>query len=76
MYYYIAKIIYRFAGNAWLSLASGGGRWELRVRGNLTYREDTGLVNTPPVVNIPSLIRIQQGCSHTIEIPGSYDYVL
>ena len=48
----------------------GGGSWELRVRGNLTYREDTGLINSSPVVNIPPLIRLQHGCSHTIKIPG------
>ena len=48
----------------------GGGRWELRVRGNLTYREDTGLVNSSPVVNIPPLIRLQYGCNSTIKIPG------
>ena len=36
--------------------------------GNLTYREDTGLINSSPVVSIPPLIHLQQGCSHTIKI--------
>ena len=44
------------------------------MRGNLTYREDTGSVNSPPVVNIPPLIRIQQGCNHTIKVSGILSY--
>jgi hypothetical protein len=71
---YYNNIMYRFIGSDWISLVIGGGsaivRWELRVRGNLTYREDTGLLNSSPVVNIPPLIRIQYECSHTIKIPG------
>jgi hypothetical protein len=64
--------MYRFASGDWILLVivGSGADWELRVRGNLTYREDTGLVNSPPVVNIPPLIRLQQSCSHTIKIPG------
>ena len=70
--------MYRFADCCWISLVIGGGSadWEFRMRGNLTYREDTGLVNSPPVVNIPPLIQIQQGGSHTIKIPGSYNYYI
>ena len=40
------------------------------MRGNLTYREDTGLVNSSPVVKVPPLIQLQRGCSHTVKIPG------
>ena len=61
---------YRHSGGDWLR-SLGEGRWEFRVRGNLTYREDTGLINSSPVVNIPPLIRMQQGCNHTIKIPGN-----
>ena len=67
---YANYYMYRFADCCWISLVIGGTDWEFRVRGNLTYREDTGLVNSSPVVNIPPLVRIQQGCSHTIKIPG------
>ena len=63
----------RFAGCCWLSLTTGSSSWELRVRGNLTYREDTGLINSSPVVNIPPLIHLQYGCSHTIKIQGTSD---
>jgi hypothetical protein len=72
--YYNIMTLYRFEGGDWISLVIGGGsaNWELRVRGNLTYREDTGLLNSSPVVNISPLIRIQNECSHTIKIPGIY----
>ena len=67
-------ILYRFTTgfNYWiLSLIIGGeGRYELRVRGNLTYREDTGLINSSPVANIPSVVYLQLGCRSTITIPG------
>ena len=63
--------VYRFATCCWISLIIGSeGSWEFRVRGNLTYREDTGLINSSPVVNILPLIRLQHGCNHIIKIPG------
>ena len=69
VYYYYYE--HRFAQCCWISVATGGSPgWALRVRGTLTYREDTGLINSSPVVNIPSLIRLQHGCNHTIKIPG------
>ena len=40
------------------------------VKGNLTYREDTGTVNSSPVVNMPPTIHLQYGCYHAIKIPG------
>ena len=40
------------------------------MRGNLTDREDTGLINSSPVVNVPPLIRLQYGCNRIIKIPG------
>ena len=30
-----------------------------------------GLINSSPVVNIPPIIQLQHGCSHTIKIPGN-----
>ena len=64
--------MHRFTGNAWISLVTGGGRWEVRVKGNLTQRADTGLVNTSPISNMPPVIRLQHGCNHTIEVPGDH----
>ena len=62
----------RFSGNHWVSLVVGGQRnWKFRVSGNLTYREDSGLINSSPVVNIPSVIYLQHGCTYTIKIPGT-----
>jgi hypothetical protein len=62
--------ICRFSGNAWISLVIGGGSWEVRVKGNLTQRTDTALINTSPISNMPPVIRLQHGCNHTIEVPG------
>jgi len=45
-------------------------RWEVRVKGNLTRRAGNGLINTSPVSTMPLIVRVQQGCNHTIEIPG------
>ena len=51
---------------------SGGGSWEVRVKGNLTQREDTGRINSSPVSAISPIVRLQHGCNHTIEIPGMF----
>ena len=64
---------YRYSGGNWLR-SLGSVAWEFRVKGNLNCREDTGVINSSPVVNIPPLIRLQQGCSHTIKIPGLLYY--
>lgn len=60
----------RFTGCCWISLAAGGYRWELRVKGNLSQRADTGLINTSPVSAMSPVVRLQYGCNHTIQIPG------
>lgn len=66
-------MIFRFAGNAWIStLAVGGGRWEVRVKGNLTTRADTGLINSSPICAIFPVVRLRQGHDHTIQIPGKH----
>ena len=64
--------LYRYSSGDWIqSLVIGSeGDWEFRVRGNLTYREDTGLINSSPVVNIPTVIYLQHECRYTIKIPG------
>ena len=63
-------LICRFTGGAWISLVTGGGSWELRVKGTLTTRADTGSVNSSPVSAISPVVRLLHGCSHTIRIPG------
>ena len=63
---------YSFASSAWIdTLVIGAGRrWEVRVKGNLTPREDTGMINTSPITAMLPIVRLQHGCDHTIEIPG------
>ena len=71
IYIYI-YIMYRYTGNAWISLVRGGGRWEVRVKGNLTVRPDTERINTSPITAISPILRLQHGCNHTINIPGRH----
>ena len=62
---------YRYSTCCWITLADGRDpRWEVRVKGNLTQRAGNGLINTSPVSTMPLIVRVQQGCNHTIEIPG------
>ena len=63
----------RFSGGNWLSTLVHGrdGGWELRVKGNLTARNDTGSINSSPISSAPLTVRIQYGCNHTIQIPGN-----
>ena len=62
---------YRYTGGAWATLASGGSSWEVRVKGNLSIREDTGRVNSSPTtVTFPGTNLIH-GCNHTLVIPGN-----
>ena len=61
----------RFRGNAWITLVSGGGNWELRTTANLTRRSDTGQVNSSPVSAMQPIVRIQHGCNASIAIPGN-----
>lgn len=64
-------LIVRFGSCCWIgSLVAGGGSWQLRVKGTLTTRTDTGSVNSSPVSAISPVVRLLHGCSHTIRIPG------
>jgi hypothetical protein len=54
----------------YLVIAGGSASWELRVKGNLTQRSDTGLINTSPISSMPPVVRLQHGCNHTIQIPS------
>lgn len=63
-------VIIRYSSCCWIGLASGGGSWDVRVKGNLTRRADNGLINTSPISTMPPIVRLQHGCNHTIQIPG------
>ena len=62
-------VLFRYTGNAWISLNNGGGRWEVRVKGILSPRSDNGRINTSPVTAVTPIVRLRQGCTHRISIP-------
>ena len=70
-------LLIRFHRCCWIgTLVAGAHRpGELRVKGNLTARSDTGAVNHSPTSSAPLTVRLQYGCSHTVQIPGKI-YVL
>ncbi|XP_053388610.1 uncharacterized protein LOC128551720 isoform X2 [Mercenaria mercenaria] len=60
------------SGNWISSLITGGdGDWQLRVKGDLAARNDTGTINSSPSAEITPIVRLQYGCHHTIKIPVS-----
>lgn len=65
---------FRFHGCCWIhALVDVIDRaWELRVKGILTARNDTGAVNHSPIIisSTSPIVRLQYGCSHTIQILG------
>ena len=63
-------IFTRFDGGNWITLVQGGGRWEVRVKGNLTTRPDNGRINISPATAALPVYRLQHGATHTITIPG------
>ena len=65
-------LLIRFHRCCWIgTLVAGAHRpGELRVKGNLTARSDTGAVNHSPTSSTPLTVRLQYGCSHTVQIPG------
>ena len=61
----------RFTGSDWIAVNyARTASWEVRVKGNLTRRSDTGRINFSPISNMPPIIRLQHGCNYTITIPG------
>ena len=62
----------RYTGRAWIALVEGGDNWEVRVKGNLTARPDTGVVNSSPISSMSPIVRLLRGCNHTIVIPGKF----
>ncbi|XP_041361403.1 uncharacterized protein LOC121377467 [Gigantopelta aegis] len=58
-----------YTGGDWISLVQGGGNWEVRMKLNLTTRNDTGLVNSSPRTAMTPIVRLQHRCNHTLTIP-------
>jgi len=67
-------LISRYTSCCWIStlVVGADSSWEVRVKGNLTTRADTGSVNSSPISTMSPIVRLQQGCSHTIRIPGKF----
>ena len=60
-----------YSGCCWIGLNAGGGGWEIRVKGNLLRSlRPNGRVNSSPQTTSTPIIRLQQGCNHTIRIPA------
>ncbi|XP_048727704.2 mucin-4-like isoform X2 [Ostrea edulis] len=47
--------------------------WSIVTHINLAYRSDIGRVNKSPVTAMQPIVRLQRGCSHTIQIPVADD---
>ncbi|CAF1091125.1 unnamed protein product [Brachionus calyciflorus] len=58
-----------FTGSSWLTLRSGGGSWQIRVKMNLTTRSDINKINTPPISLSSPIIKLKLNCNSTIKIP-------
>ena len=56
-----------FTGNAWISPFSSN--WNISTTFSTMVRNDTGQVNSSPRAITAPVIRIQQGCNHTIALP-------
>ena len=62
---------HRYVDGNWVSLAVGGGLFELRMKGDLTPRPDNGLINSSPMTAFTPIVRVQAGCHFSIRIPVS-----
>ena len=58
-----------FTGCCWISPFSSG--WSLLTRLHLTKRNDTGKINSTPRAITAPVIRLQEGCNHTIPLAVS-----
>ena len=63
-------ILSRYTGGDWITLVTGGGGWEVRVKGNLSPRSDNGRINSSPTTAVSPVFRLRHGVTHTITIPG------
>ena len=58
-----------FSGNAWISPFSS--RWNVPTTFTLIRRNDTGRINSTPRAITSPVIRLQEGCNHTLPIAVS-----
>ena len=58
-----------FTGCCWIS--SVGGSWSLSTRLSLVKRNDTGRINSTPRAITAPVIRLQEGCNHTLALAVS-----
>jgi len=56
-----------FTGCCWVSF----GRWNLSTTFSVAKRSDTGLINSSPRAITSPVLRLQQGCNHTIVLAVS-----
>ena len=72
IYIYIYIYGFRFRGRSWARLVEGGDNsgWEVRVKGGLSPRPDNGRINSSPITAVSPIIKLRQGVTHTITIPG------
>ena len=61
------RITIAFSGNAWISPFNS--RWRVSTTFSLIRRNDTGKINSTPRAITSPVLRIQEGCNHTITIP-------
>ena len=65
------KLSYRYVDRGFITFVGFTVSWELRVKGNLNARTNTGLINTSPQTSMLPFVRLQFGCDNTIRIPGT-----
>lgn len=55
----------------WVALEHGGGgkEWELRLTVNMTKTLKLRGSNASPISKMAPIVRLQQGCNHTVQIP-------
>ena len=61
------RITIAFSGGAWISPFSSS--WRVSTTFSLVRRNDTGKINSTPRAITSPVLRIQEGCNHTITIP-------
>ena len=61
------NITIAFSGRAWISPFSSA--WRVPTSFSLTRRSDTGEINSTPRAITSPILRIQEGCNHTIRVP-------
>ncbi|XP_052078408.1 adhesion G protein-coupled receptor B3-like isoform X2 [Mytilus californianus] len=60
---------FRYSGSAWIDIIGGGSAWSLLSTVNISKRQDTGKINSPPTSSVPPFIQLKQGCFYVLTIP-------